>query len=82
MRRALWCIVLSGLLVPAFFPSPTFDTGLDLGRTLVLALRNGLLVYALWCLWKTALQATGLRRQVREVARRPKPEARSPKPEA
>ena len=52
VRRALWCTLASGLLVPVFFPSRTFDTGLDLGRTIVLAIRNGLLVYALWSLWK------------------------------
>jgi len=51
-RRALWCIVLSGLLVPAFFPSRTFDTGLDLGRTFVLVIRNGLLAYGVACLWR------------------------------
>ena len=51
-RRAAWCIFVGTLLVPAFFPSPTFDTGLDLGRTLVLVLRNGLLLAASWLLFR------------------------------
>jgi hypothetical protein len=53
---ALWCIFVSTFLVPAFFPSPTFDSGLDLGRTLVLVLRNVLLLYATWSLVRTAVR--------------------------
>jgi hypothetical protein len=53
---ALWCIFLSTFLVPAFFPSPTFDRGLDPGRTLVLVLRNVLLLYATWSLARTAVR--------------------------
>ena len=53
---ALWCIFVSTFLVPAFFPSPTFDSGLDLGRTLVLVLRNVLLLYATWSLARTAVR--------------------------
>jgi hypothetical protein len=53
---ALWCIFLSAFLVPAFFPSRTFDSGLDLGRTLVLVLRNVLLLCATWGLVRTALR--------------------------
>ena len=52
----LWCIFLSTFCVPAFFPSPTFDSGLDLGRTLVLVLRNVLLLYATWSLVRTAVR--------------------------
>jgi hypothetical protein len=47
---ALWCIFLSTFLVPAFFPSRTFDSGLDLGRTLILVFRNALLLCATWIL--------------------------------
>ena len=53
---ALWCIFFSTFLVPAFFPSPTFDSGLDLGRTLVLVFRNVLLLYATWSLLQTAVR--------------------------
>ena len=53
---ALWCIFFSTFVVPAFFPSPTFDSGLDLGRTLVLVLRNLLLLYATWSLVRTAVR--------------------------
>ena len=53
---ALWCIFVSTCLVPAFFPSPTFDSGLDLGRTLVLVFRNVLLLYATWSLVRTAVR--------------------------
>jgi hypothetical protein len=53
---ALWCIFVSTFLVPAFFPSPTFDGGLDFGRTLVLVLRNLLLLYATWSLARTAVR--------------------------
>jgi len=42
--------------VPAFDPSPTFDSGLDLGRTLVLVFRNVLLLYATWSLAQTAVR--------------------------
>jgi hypothetical protein len=54
LNRAVACIFFSTFLVPAFFPSPTFDSGLDLGRTLVLVLRNGLLLYASWSLFRSA----------------------------
>ena len=53
---ALWCIFFSTFLVPAFFPSPTFDSGLDLGRTLVVVFRNVLLLYATWSLLQTAMR--------------------------
>jgi len=53
---ALWCIFFSTFLVPVFDPSPTFDSGLDLGRTLVLVLRNVLLLYATWRLLQTAVR--------------------------
>jgi hypothetical protein len=53
---ALWCIFFSTFLVPAFFPSPTFDGGLDLGRTFVLVFRNVLLLYATWSLLRTAVR--------------------------
>ena len=53
---ALWCIFFSTFLVPVFFPHRTFFTGLDLGRTLVLVLRNVLLLYATWSLVKTAVR--------------------------
>jgi hypothetical protein len=53
---ALWCIFVSTFLVPVFTPSPTFDRGLDLGRTLVLVSRNLLLLYATWSLLQTAVR--------------------------
>ena len=53
---ALWCLFLSTFLVPAFFPSPTFDSGLDLGRTFVLVFRNALLLCATWSLLRTAVK--------------------------
>jgi hypothetical protein len=53
---ALWCIFFSTFLVPAFFPSPTFDDGLDLGRTFVLVFRNVLLLCATWSLLRTAVR--------------------------
>jgi len=56
---ALWCIFVSTYLVPAFFPSPTFDSGLDLGRSLVLMLRNVLLLCATWSLVRTAIRLAG-----------------------
>jgi hypothetical protein len=49
--RAAWCIVAATLLVPVFYPSREYGTGLGLGRTAVLVLRNGLLIYATVCLW-------------------------------
>jgi uncharacterized membrane protein len=59
---ALWCIFLSTFLVPAFFPSATFDSGLDLGRTLVLVLRNVLLLYATWRLLQTVVRLASTQR--------------------
>jgi hypothetical protein len=59
---ALWCIFFSTFLVPAFTPSPTFDTGLDLGRTLVLVFRNVLLLYATWRLLQTAMRLASTQR--------------------
>ena len=56
---ALWCIFVSTYLVPAFFPSPTFDSGLDLGRTLVLVFRNVLLLHATGSLVRTAVRLAG-----------------------
>ena len=53
---AVWCIFFSAFLVPVIFPSPTFDSGLDLGRTLVLVFRNVLLLYAVWSLLKTSVR--------------------------
>jgi len=47
---------LSTFLVPAFFPSPTFDSGLDLGRTFVLVFRNALLLCATSSLLRTAVK--------------------------
>ncbi len=55
VTRAIWCIFLTTFLVPVFFPSPTYDTGLDLGRTAVLVARNVLLLYATWCLWRAVV---------------------------
>jgi hypothetical protein len=59
---ALWCIFISTFLVPVFFPHRTFATGLDLGRTLVLVVRNLLLLYATWRLLQTALRLAGTQR--------------------
>lgn len=53
VRRAVWCILLATFLVPIFYPSRTFTPGLDLGRTVVLVIRNLLLIYATWSLTKT-----------------------------
>ena len=49
--RAAWCIVAATLIVPVFYPSREYATGLGLWRTAVLVLRNGLLIYATVCLW-------------------------------
>lgn len=62
LRRAIACIFVSTFLVPAFFPSPTFDSGLDLGRTMVLLLRNVLLLYAAWSLARATLSDAAARR--------------------
>ena len=50
-RRAVWCIFLATLIVPVFYPHRTYTTGLDIGRTSALVIRNGLLLYAVVCLW-------------------------------
>jgi hypothetical protein len=47
-RRAVWLHFFATCLVPAFYPNRAYDTGLDLGRTLVLVLRNLVLVWAAW----------------------------------
>jgi hypothetical protein len=49
--RAAWCMVAATLIVPVFYPSREYSTGLGLWRTAVLVLRNGLLIYATVCLW-------------------------------
>ena len=48
VRRAVACLFLATFLVPGFYPSQAFATGLDLGRTIVLVVRNALLIYAAW----------------------------------
>lgn len=50
VRRAIQCLFLATFLVPVFYPSRTFTPGLDLGRTVVLVIRNLLLIYSTWCL--------------------------------
>ena len=50
-RHAALCILLSMVLVPSFYPTRSFATGLDLGRTLCLILRNVLLLYGTIRLW-------------------------------
>lgn len=50
-RRAAWCIVVATLIVPVFYPSREYSTGLGLWRTAVLILRNSLLLYATISLW-------------------------------
>ena len=55
MRRAVSCLFLANFLVPVFYPSRTFTPGLDLGRTIVLVVRNALLIYAAWCLSKAVV---------------------------
>jgi hypothetical protein len=53
-RRAVWCIFLSTLIVPVFYPNRNYSHGLDIGRTSALVIRNGLLLYAAVCLWVSA----------------------------
>jgi hypothetical protein len=55
VRRAVSCILLATFLVPIFYPSRTFTPGLDVGRTVVLVVRNLLLIYATWCLTKAVV---------------------------
>jgi hypothetical protein len=52
VRRAIACLLFANYVVPVFYPSRTFSTGLDLPRTFVLVFRNALLVYSVWCLSK------------------------------
>ena len=65
--RAAWVIFVATMIVPTFYPSREYTLGLGLWRTVLLLLRNGLLLYAAVCL----LQAAWL---VRTAARRPAPE--------
>lgn len=55
VRRAVACLFLATFLVPVFYPSQAFATGLDLGRTIVLVVRNALLIYAAWSLAKAVV---------------------------
>lgn len=55
VRRAVSCLLLATFLVPIFYPSRTFTPGLDLGRTVVLVVRNALLIYATWSLTKVVV---------------------------
>jgi hypothetical protein len=55
VRRAVACLFLATFLVPVFYPSQAFATGLDLGRTIVLVIRNALLIYAAWRLSKAVV---------------------------
>ena len=68
--RAVVFILISALIVPSFYPTRAFATGLDLGRTLCLVLRNGLLLYGTVRLWMAV--AGGPAREVlaREVPAR------------
>jgi len=50
-RHAALCILLSALIVPSFYPTRVFGTGLDLLRTLCLMLRDVLLLYGTIRLW-------------------------------
>ncbi len=49
--RGAWCMVAATLIVPVFYPSRDYATGLGPWRTAVLVLRNGLLIYATASLW-------------------------------
>jgi hypothetical protein len=54
--RAAWVVFVATLIVPTFYPSREYTLGLGLWRTAVLILRNGLLLYAVLCLWKSAAE--------------------------
>jgi hypothetical protein len=49
--RAALCILLATFIVPVFYPHREYALGLGLFRTVMLVLRNLLLLYALGCLW-------------------------------
>ena len=55
-RRAAWIVFAATMIVPAFYPSREYAVGLGLWRTIVLVIRNVLLLYATACLWKAALR--------------------------
>ena len=55
-RRAAWIVFAATMIVPTFYPSREYAVGLGLWRTIVLVIRNVLLLYATACLWKAALR--------------------------
>lgn len=52
MRRGAGLIILATLTVPTFYPSREHEFGLGLWRTSMLLLRNGMLLWATYCLWR------------------------------
>ena len=65
---AAWLIFVATMIVPTFYPSREYTLGLGVWRTVVLVLRNGLLIYAAICLFQAA---RGIRKlPVRTAARR------------
>jgi hypothetical protein len=52
--RAAWVIFVATMIVPTFYPSREYTLGLGLWRTVVLLIRNSLLLYAAVCLVQAA----------------------------
>ena len=52
--RGAWVVVLATVIVPTFYPSREYAMGLGLWRTMIVVLRNLLLLYATVCLWRAA----------------------------
>jgi hypothetical protein len=65
--RAAWVIFIATMIVPTFYPSREYTLGLGLWRTVLLVLRNMLLIYAAVCLFQAA-------RLVRRAAQRLEPD--------
>jgi hypothetical protein len=61
--RAAMCIVVASVIVPVFYPHREYATGLGPARTAVLVLRNLLLLYATFSLWR-AVWTIGVGNQV------------------
>jgi hypothetical protein len=61
--RAAWAIFVATMIVPTFYPSREYTLGLGLWRTVVLVMRNSLLLYAAVSLFQAAqLVRTALQR--------------------
>jgi hypothetical protein len=58
--RAPLLVIAATLLTPLFYPSPTYRTGLDVARTVVLLTRDGLLVAAWWVSLRELMRGKGV----------------------